>query len=110
MDGGVYSDDGDLAARSHNQPSASNKRLQHTKAKVDEVVGIMRVNVDKVLERDQKLSELYSKADALQMVAAQFEQQTGKLKSKYWWKNLKMMIIGSICLIILIIIIVMFSF
>lgn len=56
---------------------------------VDEVVGIMRTNVEKVLERDQKLSELDDRADALQQGASQFEQQAGKLKRKYWWKNLK---------------------
>jgi hypothetical protein len=27
--------------------------------------------------------------DALQQGASQFEQQAGKLKRKYWWKNLK---------------------
>lgn len=56
---------------------------------VDEVVGIMRTNVEKVLERDQKLSELDDRADALQQGASQFEQQAGKLKRKYWWQNLK---------------------
>jgi vesicle-associated membrane protein 2 len=73
----------------------------------------MRVNVEKVLERDQKLSELDDRAgenlrtylhsfpfllnfliivfikDALQQGASQFEQQAGKLKRKFWWKNLK---------------------
>ncbi|KAG5203477.1 hypothetical protein MJG53_015077 [Ovis ammon polii x Ovis aries] len=74
------------------------------------VVDIMRVNVDKVLERDQKLSELDDRADALQAGASQFETSAAKLKRKYWWKNLKMMIIlGVICAIILIIIIVYFS-
>lgn len=70
-----------------------NKKLQQTQDQVNEVVGIMRVNVQKVLERDQKLSELDDRADALQHGASQFEQQAGKLKRKYWWKNLKMMII-----------------
>jgi vesicle-associated membrane protein 2 len=89
------------------QQTAAQKRLQQTQAQVDEVVGIMRVNVEKVLERDQKLSELDDRADALQHGASQFEQQAGKLKRKYWWKNLKMMlIIGVIALIILIVIIV----
>uniref|UniRef100_A0A8C7E873 Vesicle-associated membrane protein 2-like n=2 Tax=Nothoprocta perdicaria TaxID=30464 RepID=A0A8C7E873_NOTPE len=70
------------------------------------VVDIMRVNVDKVLERDQKLSELDDRADALQAGASQFETSAAKLKRKYWWKNLKMMIIlGVICVIVLIIII-----
>ncbi|CAL8352994.1 unnamed protein product [Arctogadus glacialis] len=79
----------------------SNRRLQQTQAQVDEVVDIMRVNVDKVLERDQKLSELDDRADALQAGASQFESSAAKLKNKYWWKNLKMMImmavIGIIC-------------
>ncbi|XP_038603382.1 vesicle-associated membrane protein 2-like [Tachyglossus aculeatus] len=88
----------------------SNRRLQQTQAQVDEVVDIMRVNVDKVLERDQKLSELDNRADALQAGASQFETSAAKLKRKYWWKNCKMMIIlGIICAIVLIIIIIYFS-
>uniref|UniRef100_A0A671Q590 Vesicle-associated membrane protein 1 n=1 Tax=Sinocyclocheilus anshuiensis TaxID=1608454 RepID=A0A671Q590_9TELE len=67
----------------------SNRRLQQTQAQVDEVVDIMRVNVDKVLERDQKLSELDDRADALQAGASQFESSAAKLKNKYWWKNMK---------------------
>jgi len=54
-----------------------------------QVVDIMRVNVDKVLERDQKLSELDDRADALQAGASQFESSAAKLKNKYWWKNAK---------------------
>ncbi|VDM84673.1 unnamed protein product [Strongylus vulgaris] len=49
-------------------PRPSNKRLQQTQAQVDEVVGIMKVNVEKVLERDQKLSQLDDRADALQVI------------------------------------------
>nr|XP_020648799.1 vesicle-associated membrane protein 2-like [Pogona vitticeps] len=88
----------------------SNRRLQQTQAQVNEVVDIMRVNVDKVLERDQKLSELDNRADALQAGASQFETSAAKLKRKYWWKNCKMMIIlGVVCAVILIIIIIYFS-
>lgn len=49
----------------------------------------MRTNVEKVLERDSKLSELDDRADALQQGASQFEQQAGKLKRKFWLQNLK---------------------
>lgn len=74
-------------------------------------MGIMRVNVEKVLERDQKLSELDSRADALQEGGKRFEQQAQKLKRKYWWKNIKMMIIlGVIGAVILIIIIGLYCF
>ncbi|VDP79263.1 unnamed protein product [Schistosoma mattheei] len=71
------------------QPRPQNKRLQQTQAQVDEVVDIMRVNMEKVLERDAKLSQLDDRADALQAGASQFEASAGKLKNKYWWKNMK---------------------
>ncbi|XP_020278487.1 vesicle-associated membrane protein 2 isoform X1 [Pseudomyrmex gracilis] len=91
------------------QQIASQKRLQATQAQVDEVVDIMKTNVEKVLERDQKLSELDDRADALQQGASQFEQQAGKLKRKFWLQNLKMMIImGVIALVIVAIIVVKF--
>ncbi|KAL4677020.1 hypothetical protein H8957_008405 [Semnopithecus entellus] len=86
--------------------AGSNRRLQQTQNQVDEVVDIMRVNVDKVLERDQKLSELDDRADALQAGASQFETSAAKLKRKYWWKNCKMWAIGITVLVIFIIIII----
>lgn len=49
----------------------------------------MCVNVDKVLQRDEKLSELDDRADALQAGASVFESSAAKLKRKYWWKNCK---------------------
>uniref|UniRef100_A0A8D2NKB4 V-SNARE coiled-coil homology domain-containing protein n=1 Tax=Zosterops lateralis melanops TaxID=1220523 RepID=A0A8D2NKB4_ZOSLA len=60
------------------------------------VVDIMCVNVDKVLQRDEKLSELDDRADALQAGASVFESSAAKLKNKYWWKNCKMMIIMGV--------------
>ncbi|XP_060714293.1 vesicle-associated membrane protein 3 [Tachysurus vachellii] len=89
--------------------AAGNRRLQQTQAQVDEVVDIMRVNVDKVLERDQKLTELDDRADALQAGASQFETNAAKLKRKYWWKNCKMWAILIAVLIILIVIIIIWS-
>uniref|UniRef100_A0A5F9CLK1 Vesicle associated membrane protein 3 n=1 Tax=Oryctolagus cuniculus TaxID=9986 RepID=A0A5F9CLK1_RABIT len=86
--------------------AAGSRRLQQTQNQVDEVVDIMRVNVDKVLERDQKLSELDDRADALQAGASQFETSAAKLKRKYWWKNCKMWAIGISVLVFIIIIII----
>ncbi|XP_018006519.1 synaptobrevin-1 isoform X1 [Hyalella azteca] len=88
------------------QQMMAQKRMQQTQAQVDSVVDIMRTNVEKVLERDQKLSQLDDRADALQQGAAQFEQQAGALKRKMWWKNLKMMIIIGVVVVILLIIII----
>uniref|UniRef100_A0A3P8NY58 Vesicle associated membrane protein 3 n=1 Tax=Astatotilapia calliptera TaxID=8154 RepID=A0A3P8NY58_ASTCA len=90
--------------------AAGNKRLQQTQAQVDEVVDIMRVNVDKVLERDQKLSELDDRADALQAGASQFETSAAKLKRKYWWKNCKMWAILIAVIVFIIVIIIIWNY
>ncbi|XP_028130825.1 vesicle-associated membrane protein 2 isoform X3 [Diabrotica virgifera virgifera] len=106
---GSGGDDGIVGGPRTPQQIAAQRRLQQTQAQVDEVVDIMKTNVEKVLERDQKLSELDDRADALQQGASQFEQQAGKLKRKFWLQNLKMMIImGVIGLVILIIIVMKF--
>ncbi|XP_018407936.1 PREDICTED: vesicle-associated membrane protein 3 [Nanorana parkeri] len=86
-----------------------NRRLQQTQAQVNEVVDIMRVNVDKVLERDQKLTDLDDRADALQAGASQFETSAARLKRKYWWKNCKMWAILIAVVVVIIIIIVVWS-
>ncbi|XP_052754089.1 neuronal synaptobrevin-like isoform X2 [Galleria mellonella] len=100
--------DGDLPVGGPKTPQqiAAQRRLQQTQAQVDEVVDIMKTNVEKVLERDQKLSELDDRADALQQGASQFEQQAGKLKSKFWLQNLKMMIIAAVIGIIILALII----
>uniref|UniRef100_U5EXV1 Putative n-synaptobrevin n=1 Tax=Corethrella appendiculata TaxID=1370023 RepID=U5EXV1_9DIPT len=106
---GAEGSDGIVGGPRTPQQIAAQKRLQQTQAQVDEVVDIMKTNVEKVLERDQKLSELDDRADALQQGASQFEQQAGKLKRKFWLQNLKMMIImGVIGLVILAIIVAKF--
>ncbi|CAG5125349.1 unnamed protein product, partial [Candidula unifasciata] len=87
-------------------PREQSKRLQQTMAQVDEVVDVMKVNLDKVLYRDQKISQLDDRAEALQAGASQFEASAGRLKRKYWWKNCKMMIILGVIIGIIVIIIV----
>eukprot|EP00088_Acartia_fossae_P018556 TRINITY_DN2072_c0_g1_i10.p1 TRINITY_DN2072_c0_g1~~TRINITY_DN2072_c0_g1_i10.p1 ORF type:complete len:105 (+),score=44.38 TRINITY_DN2072_c0_g1_i10:58-372(+) len=94
---------------SANGGDASAGRLQQAQQQVGEVVDIMRVNVEKVLERDTKLSELDQRADNLQEGASQFQTQANRLKRKYWWQNLKFMIIIGIVVAILLIIIIVWA-
>ncbi|CAB4058676.1 VAMP3 [Lepeophtheirus salmonis] len=91
------------------QQLVASKRLQQAQAQVGEVVDIMRINVEKVLERDSKLSELDRRADDLQEGASQFQQQAVKLKRKLWWENAKMWIILGVLLLFFIAVIVLSS-
>ncbi|CAF1379556.1 unnamed protein product [Rotaria sp. Silwood1] len=87
---------GDAPAPVAGPGSGGSRRLAQQQAQIDEVVDIMRQNIDKVLERDKNLSHLDDRADKLQTNAAQFEKQAGKLKRKFWLQNMKMMIIMGV--------------
>ncbi|XP_065452118.1 vesicle-associated membrane protein 8-like [Chrysemys picta bellii] len=75
---------------------------------VDDVKNVITQNVDKVLQRAEKLSDLVDRTDDLQIAAHSFQKNTTKISRKMWLKNAKMMIIiGVILLIILIFIILL---
>ena len=71
----------------------ASKRIQQAQAEIGVAVDIMRVNVEKVLERDEKISELGRRASMLQEGASLFQFKTVQMKRKYWWENFKMWII-----------------
>merc|ERR1712008_105746 len=77
--------------------------LDATRAQVNEVQNIMKNNVDKIMEREGKLSDLEGRADQLQAGTEQFHRAAVKIKRKKFWENMKMKIIGVIIAVIIII-------
>ncbi|CAF1239047.1 unnamed protein product [Rotaria sp. Silwood1] len=82
------------------------KRTDNLQADVNQVVDIMKNNLEKVLERDANLTAVESRTNDLERGASQFTINARNIKKKYWWKNVKMWAIIIIIIIILIIIIV----
>ena len=81
--------------------------LAAAKRQVDEVQGIMASNVEKVLEREGKLSHLEERADKLHEGTEQFHKAAVRIKKKHFWENMKMkIIIGVIIALIIIAIII----
>lgn len=77
-------------------------QTNETKNQVNEVMGIMRNNIDKVLERDTKIQNLDERSAALQDGANQFLQTGTQLKRKMWWKNMKFMIVIGVVSVIVV--------
>ncbi|KAJ3013732.1 hypothetical protein HKX48_005543 [Thoreauomyces humboldtii] len=91
---------------SNNRNEGPNK-TQAVQGQVDEVIGIMHNNIEKVMARGEKLESLQNKTDDLQQGALQFKRGATKVRRQMWWKDLKLkLIIAAIIIVILIIIIV----
>ncbi|XP_059653010.1 putative vesicle-associated membrane protein 726 [Cornus florida] len=85
-------------------PEEINK-LAKVKAQVSEVKGVMMENIEKVLDRGEKIELLVDKTENLRSQAQDFRQQGTKIRRKMWIQNMKikLIVIGIVVALILII-------
>ncbi|RLN34127.1 hypothetical protein C2845_PM03G22570 [Panicum miliaceum] len=81
-------------------------KLAKVKAQVSEVKGVMMENIEKVLDRGEKIELLVDKTENLRSQAQDFRQQGTKVRRKMWLQNMKikLIVLGIIIVLILIII------
>ncbi|KAK9061360.1 hypothetical protein SSX86_018541 [Deinandra increscens subsp. villosa] len=72
-----------------NHPDEMSK-LSKLKAQITEVKGIMMDNIEKVLDRGEKIELLVDKTENLQFQADSFHRQGRQLRRKMWLQNLRM--------------------
>jgi len=96
----------DIQIDSDTTRSTAGDGVKKIHGQVQEVVGVMKKNIDKLLDRDVALNHLMTRADDLETSATTYNQTTKQLQRKYWWKNAKtnVWIAGIIIAVILIII------
>ncbi|GAB2281965.1 hypothetical protein Dimus_016529 [Dionaea muscipula] len=82
-------------------------KLAKVKAQVSEVKGVMMENIEKVLDRGEKIELLVDKTESLRSQAHDFRTQGTQIRRKMWLQNMKMkllvfgIIVASILIIIL---------
>ncbi|XP_062091752.1 vesicle-associated membrane protein 727 [Humulus lupulus] len=79
-------------------------KLSKLKAQITEVKGIMMDNIEKVLDRGERIELLVDKTENLQFQADSFQRQGRQLRRKMWLQNLqmKLMIAGAVIVLIVI--------
>ena len=84
-------------------------KINSTQQQVNDVILIMKDNLDKTLERDEKLDNIENKTEELQDSSKRFEKVSIKLKQKMMWKNIKFISVLAIILLMFIIIVILVS-
>jgi len=81
-------------------------RIMQVRKGLDEVKGIMINNIERVLERGEKIELLVDKTEHLTSTSVQFKKKSTELKHAMWWQNTKLiLLIVGICAVILFLII-----
>ncbi|XP_024964293.1 vesicle-associated membrane protein 711-like [Cynara cardunculus var. scolymus] len=89
-----------------NDPNAD--RINRLKGEMGQVRSVMIENIDKVLERGDRLDLLVDKSANMQTNTLRFRKQTRRFRSTVWWRNVKLTI--ALILLILVIIYVVLAF
>ncbi|KAF6165901.1 hypothetical protein GIB67_012798 [Kingdonia uniflora] len=79
-------------------------KISKLKAQMTEVKGIMMDNIEKVLDRGEKIELLVDKTESLQFQADSFQRQGRQLRRKMWLQSLKLklMVGGGIIAVVII--------
>jgi len=80
-------------------------KVASVQKKVNDVKGVMMENIERVLERGEKIELLVDKTDALHNQAEQFQRKGKQLRRAMCWQNWKWKILTISIIIVLIIVI-----
>lgn len=87
-----------------NNPGEISK-IHRVRAKVDEVKGVMVQNIEKVMERGERIDVLVDKTADLHNHAQRFQKAGRSLRNKMWWQNMKVkiLVVAAVLLLALVI-------
>ncbi|KAM7452605.1 hypothetical protein ABFA07_000255 [Porites harrisoni] len=82
-------------------------QIAKVRREVNEVKGVMTQNIEKVLERGERIDVLVGKAEELDNSAQSFHRQSTRLRKQMWWQNKKMCLLLIFVLLVIIGVIVL---
>lgn len=89
-----------------NDPNSD--RINRLKGEMGQVRTVMIENIDKVLERGDRLELLVDKTANIQTNTLRFRKQTRRFRTTVWWRNVKLTI--ALILLLLVIVYVVLAF
>jgi vesicle-associated membrane protein 7 len=85
--------------------SGQGDAIRNAQAEIDDVREIMSENIERVLERGERIDSLVDKTNRLGGSARDFRVRSTGLRRRMWWKNVKLMV-----LVVLVVVFLMYLF
>ena len=76
--------------------------IGNVQQEIESVKGIMTENIERVLERGERIDLLVDKTDRLGVGAHDFRVRSRGLKRQMWWKNMRLMVLLCVVVVFLI--------
>ena len=89
--------------------AGQNDAIANVQSEIDNVRGIMTENIERVLERGERIDLLVDKTDRLGGSARDFRVRSKGLRRRMWWKNVKLMVLLAVVVVFLVYLLVGFG-
>ena len=76
--------------------------MKKVQGEIDQVRDVMVQNIEKILERGERIEILVDKTDSLNQSAFAFKKRSTAIRRTMWWKNAKLMIMLVLLIFVLI--------
>lgn len=94
------------SSSSNQQPLPGGTKIKEIQNEVDQLATVMQSNINKVIERGDRMDTLTERSELLTSRANEFRINSRNVRRKYWWENFRFqLIIGTAALAIVILII-----
>jgi vesicle-associated membrane protein 4 len=79
--------------------------VDNLKVQIDDTIGVMQENINKVSQRGERLDSLQHKTENLGISAKSFRRGANRVRKELWWKDMKMRmcLIGGIIILLIVI-------
>lgn len=77
----------------HYSDSANVDKFKRLQGEVDQVKGIMVSNIERVLERGERIDILVDKTEELSQASFAFKKRSTALRRAMWWKNTRLLVL-----------------
>jgi vesicle-associated membrane protein 7 len=88
---------------------ADDDAFRHVRGEIDGVRGIMTENIERVLERGERIDLLVDKTGRLGGSAGDFRVRSRGLRRRMWWKNVRLMVVLTVVVVFLVYLLVGFG-
>eukprot|EP00894_Picocystis_sp_ML_P002300 jgi/Pico_ML_1/52817/g3468.t1 len=78
-----------------------NNKITQVKSQIEDTKNVMVMNIDKVLQRGEKLEDVMIKSDSMRDHAMQFRNKGRKLRRALWCQNMKLTLVIIAALLLL---------
>lgn len=85
-----------------------NDAIEDAQTDIDQVRSIMIENVDKLLERGERIGLLVDRTEGLSSNATNFRKSASAARSKFWWRNVRMTALIAFVVVVFILLVYFF--